>query len=132
MPAFVYRGRNTRGDLVSGMVEAASVDAVAAQLLNSSITPTDIREEARQRGDVREIWERLTARRPNLTDLILFSRQMYSLMRAGVPIIRAIRAVREATKNRILGAAVYEMQQDLESGRELSSALARHPEIFPP
>jgi MSHA biogenesis protein MshG len=132
MPAFAYRGRNTRGDLVTGIVEAGSVDAVAAQLLNSSITPIDIRERTRQEGDVREIWERISARRPGLTDLILFSRQMYSLMRAGVPIIRAMRAVREATRNRILASAVQDMQQDLESGRELSAALARHPEIFPP
>ena len=132
MPAFAYRGRNARGDLISGVVEAGSIDAVASQLLNSSITPVDIREQAQQQGELAEVWEKLTARRPNITDLILFSRQMYSLMRAGVPIIRSMKGIMEATKNRILVAAVRDMQQDLESGRELSSALARHPEIFPP
>lgn len=132
MPEFVYRGRNSRGDLISGVVEANSVDAVAAQLLNSSITPVDITEKSAELGGLPELWEKLSSRRPNITDLILFSRQMYSLMRAGVPIIRSMKGIIDATKNRILVAALREVQTDLESGREVSAALARHPGIFTP
>jgi MSHA biogenesis protein MshG len=132
MPAFAYRGRNSRGDLISGVVEATSIDAVASQLLNSSITPIDIAERQQGTSDVAELFDRLLARSPNVTELILFSRQMYSLMRAGVPIIRSMKGIIEATKNRVLVAAVREIQSDLESGRELSAALARHPGIFTP
>jgi MSHA biogenesis protein MshG len=132
MPAFAYKGRNSRGDLISGVVEANSIDAVASQLLNSSITPIDISEKAQREDEIAELWQKLTARSPNITELILFSRQMYSLMRAGVPIIRSMKGIIEATKNRVLVAAVRDVQTDLESGRELSAALARHPGIFTP
>ena len=132
MPAFAYKGRSSRGDLISGVVEANSIDAVASQLLNSSITPIDISEKLAGTNDLAELWEKLVSRSPNITELILFSRQMYSVMRAGVPIIRSMKGIIEATKNRILVAAVRDIQADLESGRELSSALARHPGIFAP
>lgn len=132
MPQFAYRGRNSRGDMIKGVVEANSIDAVASQLLNSSITPIDINERAAGANEIGDLWAKLNSRSPNLTDLILFSRQMYSLMRAGVPIIRSMKGIIEATKNRVLVNAVREVQADLESGRELSAALARHPSIFTP
>lgn len=132
MPAYQYKGRNSRGDLISGVIEAGSMDAVATQLLNSSIVPVDISERQLQPGALSEIWERLKSHRPSLTELILFSRQMYALMRAGVPIIRAMRGIIGSTRNRILVAAFRDIQTDLESGRELSAALARHPRIFSP
>lgn len=132
MPQFSYKGRNSRGDMIVGALEAPSIDAVVSQLLNSNITPIDIAEKSRQADALRDIWEKLNARRPSLTDLILFSRQMYSLMRAGVPIIRAMKGIIESTRNRILAAAFREIQTDMESGRELSAALARHPGIFAP
>ncbi|MBI2994816.1 MAG: type II secretion system F family protein [Gammaproteobacteria bacterium] len=132
MPQFSYKGRNTRGDLIAGVLESPSIDAVASQLLNSNITPIDITEKAAGEGGLEELWGKLKARRPGLTDLILFSRQMYSLMRAGVPINRAMRGIIESTRNRILESAFREIQTDLESGRDLSTALARHPSIFAP
>jgi MSHA biogenesis protein MshG len=132
MPSFRFRGRNSRGDLITGVLEAASADAVATQLVNSNIVPVDIVERAAHQDEVRELWAWLTSRRPDLTDLVLFSRQMHSLMRAGVPINRAMKGITDATKNRILVSALREVQTDIESGRELSAALARHPGIFAP
>jgi len=132
MPAFAYKGRNSRGDLISGVVEANSMDAVASQLINSSITPIDISEKAAGANELGELWAKLTARSPNITELILFSRQMYSLIRAGVPITRSMKGIMDATRNRVLVGAVRDIQSDLESGRELSAALARHPGIFAP
>lgn len=132
MPQFSYKGRNTRGDMITGVLEAASVDAVASLLMNSSITPIDIAEKSQQTGEIAELWAKLSARRPGLTDLILFSRQMFSLMRAGVPITRAMKGIIDSTRNRILAIVFKEMQTDMESGREMSAALARHPSIFAP
>ena len=132
MPQFSYKGRNSRGDLILGELEAPSIDAVASQLMNSSITPIDIAEKIAGEGGLGEFFEKLTARRPSLTDLILYSRQMYSLMRSGIPINRAMKGIIDSTRNRILTYAFREIQTDLESGRELSSALARHPSIFTP
>ena len=132
MPKFSYKGRNSRGDLINGVIEANSVDAVASQLLNSSIVPIDISEKSSEETALADIWGTLNTRKPGLDDLVMFSRQMYSLMRAGVPIIRAMTGIIQATKNRILIHVFKEIQLDLESGRELSGAMARHPGIFTP
>ena len=132
MPKFSYKGRNSRGDLINGVIEANSADAVASQLLNSSIVPIDISEKSAEENALSDIWGALNSRKPGLDDLVMFSRQMYSLMRAGVPIIRAMTGITQATKNRILVNAFKEIQGNLESGRELSASLARHPGIFTP
>ncbi|MFQ5659800.1 MAG: type II secretion system F family protein [Gammaproteobacteria bacterium] len=132
MPEYQYKGRSSRGDLITGTIDAPSIDSVATQLFNSSIIPIDIAEKSTEPNVLTELWQRLQSRRPSLTELILFSRQMYSLMRAGVPIIRAMTGIIEATKNRILINTFREIRTDLESGRELSAAMARHPRIFTP
>ena len=132
MPHFHYKGRNMRGDLISGVIEARTIDAVASQLMNSSITPVDINEQAPTENVLLDIWERLNSHRPNITELILFTRQMYSLMRAGVPMIRSMTGIIEATKNRIMASACRDILEDLESGRELSAAMSRHLNIFSP
>ena len=132
MPKFTYKGRNNRGDLINGVIDASSVDAVASQLLNSSIIPIDISETSLEDNALAEIWEALNSRKPGLDDLVMFSRQMYSLMRAGVPIIRAMISISQATRNRILIDIFKDIQANLESGRELSSSMARHPEVFTP
>src|SRR3990172_3472982 len=132
MPEFQYKARSSRGDLMTGVIDAPSMDAVATQLLNSNIVPIDI--AARVAGDnpFQALLDWLNNRSPTLTDLILFSRQMYSLMRAGIPIIRAMTGIIEATKNLRLKRTFRDIQTQLESGRELSAAFARYPEIFTP
>ena len=82
MPQFQYKGRSNRGDMMTGVIEAPSMDAVATQLLNSSIIPVDITERTVTDNTLGELWDRINARRPTLTDLILFSRQMYTLLKS--------------------------------------------------
>lgn len=130
MPGFDWRGRNPRGELVTGRVEADSTDAVATQLMNSGITPIDIREGAPP-GDRLVAWRRnLGSSRPSADDLILFSRQMYTLTRAGVPLIRGLAGLAGSTRNPVLRGAIEDVVEALESGRELSAALAQHPKVF--
>ncbi|HMV64295.1 MAG TPA: type II secretion system F family protein, partial [Rhodocyclaceae bacterium] len=64
--------------------------------------------------------------------LMLFSRQMHTLLKSGVPIMRALRGLQESAPDARLAEAVGEVRQSLESGRELASALARHPRVFSP
>ena len=130
MPVFAYRGRNARGDLVTGTLEGADAGAVADQLMNTGVTPVEITGSAAEGAAAPEWWRRLTA--PAITDLdvMLFSRQMHTLLKAGVPIMQALVGLQESTSNATLKELIRDLRASLDSGRELSAALRRHPEVF--
>ncbi|HEX9804034.1 MAG TPA: type II secretion system F family protein [Gammaproteobacteria bacterium] len=132
MPLYAYRARNTRGDSIKGEIEAASADALATQLINSGSTPIDIRETQPKRDSWGELQRRLGAGKPQLEDLILFCRQMYTLTRSGVPIIRGITGLADTTRNIVLSEALKKILIELESGRELSTAMSAQGLLFSP
>lgn len=133
MPLFQYKGRNQRGEAVRGHLEAVSPDAVAAQLMNSGVIPIDI-GVAQVREDVfAGLKARLAAStRITLTDLSLFSRQMYTLIKAGVPIMQALRGLRDSTQNPALAKVIIGIGESLDTGLDLTSALRRHQQVFSP
>ncbi len=130
MARFHYRGRSERGDAVRGVLEAASADAVAAQLMAGGIIPIEVSEARERRDLVQELRRRLGGGSPGLEELILFSRQMHTLMRAGVPIIRALNGLAETYRNPMFKGALAAVVENLESGRDLAGSLARHPRVF--
>jgi MSHA biogenesis protein MshG len=133
MPLFQYKGRNQRGEAVRGHLEAVSPDAVALQLMNSGVIPIDI-GVAQVREDVfAALKARLAAStRITLTDLSLFSRQMYTLLKAGVPIMQALRGLRDSTQNPALAKVIIGIGESLDTGLDLTSAMRRHPQVFSP
>jgi MSHA biogenesis protein MshG len=131
MPQFIYKGRDQAGRAIQGELEAASAEVVAMQLQNSGVTPIDINEYQSSVNPLKQLAARFHESRPvRLEDVILFSRQMYTLLRAGVPIIRTINGLSETTRNHKFKLALHEIANDLESGHELSRALNHHPDIF--
>ena len=132
MSSFVWQGRNARGQLVSGRVEADDVDRVAEQLLRIDITPISIDQLVDSRRQTDSLSARLGLDKPGLNDLILFSRQMYTMTRAGIPLIQGLKNVGGSTRNRQLSEAIDRTVEALESGRGLSAGLALSPRIFPP
>lgn len=132
MTQFHYRARRDGGELVEGTVEAPSAGAVADQLLEIGLVPVKIDMLKNAAGMVTDIqrWWALQ-QRVSLDDLILFARQMHTLTRAGVPIIRALRGLAETHRSATLARVLRLLIEDLESGRELSAAVSRHPDIFP-
>ncbi len=133
MAAFKYTGRNDNGNQVKGSLEAASSTAAAEQLFRQNITPISINEsspatnESLAGKDIREVFG-LT--HISLDELIIFCRQMYALMRSGVPILRAINGMAESSNSFSLKKALVEIGKQLEGGYELSTALHQHPKIF--
>lgn len=132
MSNYKYRGRSGRGETITGRLEAESIDAAATRLLNLGITPLDIAADAVESTSVSDLLERLGAGRPTSADLVLFARQMYSITKAGLPLLRGLKGLAESTHNVILRNALHDVLQSLESGRDFASSLARHPDIFPP
>jgi MSHA biogenesis protein MshG len=135
MATFRYKGRTARGDLVNGTLEAETAEAVADQLVTINVTPIDIAQtkQARERpAALASVKEALTRERPKADDLILFSRQMHSLTKGGVPLIRALKGLAASTHNVVLRETIGEIVESLASGRDLGTTLARHPRVFSP
>jgi MSHA biogenesis protein MshG len=129
---FAYTGRNARGELIRGRIEGNDSGAVADELLTTGITPVDISQataDSRGTGDA-SWYARLLAPRVSLVDLMLFSRQMYTLLKSGVPIMRALAGLEESMINPSFKSVVADLRSSLDSGRELSACMRRHPAVF--
>ncbi|MDO8312738.1 MAG: type II secretion system F family protein [Sideroxyarcus sp.] len=135
MPVFSYKGRSGRGELMQGTLEGTDSGAIADQLLNTGITPTEIKASrtSRTKAEGPSLWQRLSQNQNvDPLELMLFSRQMYTLLKAGVPIMRALAGLQESSQNPAFTAMLQDLRESLDSGRELSSAMRRHPKIFSP
>jgi len=74
--------------------------------------------------------ERLNRPQIGDTDVLLFCRHMYALLKAGVPIMGALKGLQESGENKALSGVIQNIRENLDSGNELSACLARHPKIF--
>jgi len=129
MAQFVYTARDSAGKAVSGEIEAGNESAAADILRRRSVIPLTIsRQDTPAKTSLMGpvLWQR----KISLTDLIMLSRQMYSLMRAGIPIIRAIEGLAQSTSSVRLQGILLELVDQLQNGRNLSQALAAHPKVF--
>ncbi|MFO1344893.1 MAG: type II secretion system F family protein [Rhodocyclaceae bacterium] len=132
MAYFAYKGRNAGGQLVEGGLEAASSGAVADVLIGQGLVPVEIREApGGAKGGVNL---NITLFKPRVShiDLLLFSRQLHTLLKAGVPILRALSGLQESAINPAMKDVIQDVRESLEGGRELSVSLARHPRVFSP
>ena len=133
MPSFAYKGRNAGGQLIEGVLESADSGAVVNVLRGMGLTPVDIKE-AQGKALKSTSGMNVTLFKQKIThiDLLLFSRQMHTLLKSGVPIMRALNGLQEAAINPEMKRVIGEIRESLEGGRELSHALARHPRVFSP
>lgn len=125
MPIFEYKGRSEDGLMVSGVQEAADLDAVGSALLLSKITPIEIKQKAAVAVAFNLFEEKVTS-----LDVMLFSRQMYTLLKAGIPIMRALTGIQSSVGNQKLARVVGQLRASLDAGRELSMAMTEHPKVF--
>lgn len=133
MPLFAYKGRNSRGELLQGVHEAADSGAVADHLFSTGVTPIEItvtKAVAKKSED--GLWERLTEKKVSPMDVQLFSRQMYTLLKSGVPIMRGLAGLQESAISKSFGRVIKDLRESLDAGRELSAAMRRHADVFTP
>lgn len=135
MPNFAYRGRNAAGEIVQGIMEGATAGAVADLLVGKGTTPMEIKPTTASldRADNDLGMNRSVFRQKvEHMDVLLFSRQIHTLLRAGVPIMRALAGLQESSTNSAMRDVLQDVRESLDSGRELSLSLARHPKVFSP
>ncbi len=130
MADFTYRGRTETGKSVEGTLQAVSRTSVMKQLRQQNIIATQI-EEAQTKSESTSVLNmELLNRKVSLDDLIMFCRQMYALTRAGIPLIRAINGLIDASRSPMLIKVLRQVSRDLTEGTTLSSAFRAHPKVF--
>ncbi len=134
MANFVYKARNAGGQLIEGVLEAASSGAAADVLVGQGAIPLEIRETRSKAVAAEKKPGELQLFKPKVghIDLLLFSRQLHTLLKAGVPILRALAGLQESAINPAMKEVIQDVRESLEGGRELSVSLARHPKVFSP
>jgi MSHA biogenesis protein MshG len=118
------------------MIEAANSELVAEQLSRQIIIPISIEisknSPTGSSSKNIDIGDLLGLNQVTLDDLIVFCRQMYALVKSGVPILRAINGMAESSTSVKLKSALSEISTQLEGGYPLSTALHQHPKLFSP
>lgn len=132
MPNYKYKGRDKKGQEVEGLIEASSQTNAVTKLTSADVIPISIVMTTNETTVEDLIGEYLGLGHPKTDDLIMCIQQLYTLSKAGVPLIRALRVVSETTTHRGLRGALTDMVISLESGFRLSKAMGKHPHIFSP
>lgn len=132
MPHFAYKGRDKGGQLVEGVLEGADTRTVAGQLSGSGVTPIEITLTGAPVLTGPGLLERLRAPKIEDVEILLFCRHMYTLLKAGVPIMGALKGLQDSAENKAFSRVVQDVRENLDSGHELSVCLTRHPKLFGP
>ena len=132
MANFAYKGRDGGGNLIEGVLEGATSGNVADILLGRGITPVSIQETRAKAKSAGDGGFDLFKPKVEHVDILLFSRQIHTLLKSGVPIMRALSGLQESATNPAMKDVIRDVRESLEAGRELSVSLARHPEVFNP
>jgi len=133
MAEFSYKGRSGDGKLVSGRAAGETVDQVAQRLIATGIIPLQIDALGAVAGslNLEKLGRRFGLGKVSTSDLVMFSRQMYTITRAGIPLLRGLRGLIASTHNAMLRETLEDVLESLEGGRDLAASFNRHPEIFP-
>jgi MSHA biogenesis protein MshG len=130
MPNYNFKGRSGNGQMIDGEIEGANSNAVAGLLMDRGVIPISIVEKKAQ-VDVLEVFkDRFDLHKISIEELLMFTRQMGALIKAGIPITRAITGILESVENPLLIKSLRDILEQLESGRNLSISCARHPRVF--
>jgi type IV pilus assembly protein PilC len=113
------------GKALTGVVEASSKEGAHAALIRQNIHPVSLKE-TKDRGKLL----RLRSGKVKLKDLVVFTRQLSTMISAGVPLNRSLATLQNQTTNKYFNGIIGSVSKDIEGGMQFADALARHPESF--
>jgi MSHA biogenesis protein MshG len=127
MPNYQYKARDKFSKSFSGIMAAENENAVAVKLNQLGYIPILI-SETKETSQITKIFEPVI--QIKFSDLIMFTRQLATLQKAGLPILLSLSALRQQTQNKIFKEVIAQINRDIESGSSLSKALEKYPRIF--
>ena len=129
---FSYRALDTAGAVVRGTLEADSRNLVIESLLRQNYTIVEIKEDRNKEAAKKSSVNFSLFESVKINDLSLFTRQLSTMISAGLPIVRSFQILEEQTRNPMLRRAVGDIRTNLEGGLALNECMAKHPKIFSP
>lgn len=130
MPQFAYKAKGLDGNVLTGVVEAEEQKAAADRLRAQKLVILEIGEKT---ANPLESLQKLLKRKGKVSsnDLVLFSRQLSTLVSAGVPIVQGLAILESQAENPAFKEVLGMVRADIESGLSISDALKKHPDAFP-
>lgn len=126
MLTFVYTARDTTTNkVVHSTVQAESERAAAKLLMGQGIIPLEIVEQGKKRNFLSKFTNRIRAK-----DRIIFTRQLATLINAGLPLAQSLRTLASQTENKAMVSVINDIITSIEGGSSLSQAFGKHPEVF--
>ena len=126
MPTFIYQARdNTTNKTVSGSLKADSERMAGKTLLEQGLIPSSIKEESEAGSFFAKFTDRIT-----LKDKLIFTRQLSTLISAGLPLAQGLYTVFEQTVNKKLKAVVGDIISSVEAGHTLADSFSKYPDVF--
>src|ERR1041385_6798494 len=124
MPSYVYVARETgSGREIRSAVEASTEQAAIAALLNRNLLVVSIQEKVGKKG-------RTGGGRVALHDLVIFTRQLATMIDAGLAMVQSLQALAEQTTNKAMRDVIRDITARVEAGESFSEALMKHPKAF--
>ena len=124
MPSFAYIARETAtGREIRNSVEAATEQAAITALLNRNLLVVSIQEKVGKKG-------KTAGGKVGLQDLVVFTRQLATMIDAGLAMVQSLQALAEQTTNKVMRDVIKDITTRVEGGDSFSEALAKHPKAF--
>lgn len=127
MARFIYQATNDQGNTVQGAIDANDRASAMSVLAREKLRPISLKEERKGLGSLNL---NIFKKRIKSADLVMFTRQLSTMVSAGVPLLRAINAMQRHTESEALSAVLEKVSKDVQGGAPLADALAKHPEAF--
>lgn len=130
---YSYTGRDSSGKMVKGRVDAAGESSVVSRLRTMGIAPVSINQVTGGTGLNRDVsLGGLFDKKVTIKDLSVMSRQLATMIGAGLPLLKSLTILADQSENPKLAATLDEVRTAVEEGGTFSDSLAQHPRIFPP
>lgn len=130
MSAFRWQGIGPRGETLSGEMEAPTREAVIAQLRSQRILPVPGKIRERGKGLDRNIPLPSLGAAVKPRDVVVFTRQLATMIDAGLPIVQCLQILAAQSENKVFRKSIAEVKDEVESGSTFAEALSKHPRIF--
>src|SRR5438270_1439249 len=124
MPSYSYLAREAgTGREIRSNIDAASEQAAIAALLNRNLLVVSIQERIGKKG-------RTSGGKVGLADLVVFTRQLATMIDAGLAMVQSLQALAEQTSNKVMRDVIRDVCSRVEGGDNFSAALMKHPKVF--